>query len=275
MTNFSVLMSVYRNDKPADLRTAVESVSIKQTVQPDEVYIYVDGTVPTELEKTIKDLQSEISSIKVHWEKENMGLGKALQYGVLHVKNELVARMDADDISVSDRFEYQLKQFDEDPELSVASGHICEFIETIDNIVGKREVPIGAENARYRIKQRDPVNHMAVMFRKTDVLKAGNYQDWHYNEDSYLWLRMYLAKCKFNNLNKILVYVRTGKEMYARRGGWKYFKSEEGLQRLRLKNNIISFPIYIFNCTIHFIVKIILPNQIRGWFFRHLLRKKM
>lgn len=274
MQQFSVLMSVYRNDNPIHLRVAVESVSIKQTLQPDEIFIYVDGEVPDALANTIKQLQAEIPTITVHWEKENKGLGIALQYGMLHVKHELVARMDADDISVPERFECQIKQFEEDPKLSVASGHIYDFIDSIDNVVGKRNVPIGPNEARNGIKKRDALNHVAVMFRKSEVLRAGNYQDWHYNEDSYLWLRMYLAGCKFNNLDKVLVYTRTGKDMYERRGGWKYYKSEEGLQRLRLKNNIISLPRYILNCSIHFTVKVLMPNCIRGWVFRNLLRNK-
>ena len=125
---FSVLISVYKNDNPDDFRTAIESVTIKQTVQPDEVFVYVDGPVPNALASTIKQLEMEIPAVYVHWEVENKGLGRALQYGMEHVKHELVARMDADDISVPDRFECQLCQFEKDLELSVASGHIVDFI---------------------------------------------------------------------------------------------------------------------------------------------------
>lgn len=270
---FSVLISVYKNDNPADFRAAIESVTVKQTIKPDEVYIYVDGPVSTELLDTINLLQKEMPFINVHKENQNKGLGKALQYGMLHVKHELVARMDADDISVPDRFECQLKQFEDDSELAVASGHTADFIGSLNNIIGIRKVPIGNEGCRNYMKQRDAINHPAVMFRKSEVLKAGNYQEWYLNEDSYLWLRMYLAGCKFDNLDKILVYMRSGDGQYARRGGWKYFKSEVGLQRLRLKNGIVSFPRYLFNCSIHFIVKCLLPNSVRGWIFKHLLRK--
>ena len=186
---FSVLISVYKNDNPDDFRTAIESVTIKQTVQPDEVFVYVDGPVPNALASTIKQLEMEIPAVYVHWEVENKGLGRALQYGMEHVKHELVARMDADDISVPDRFECQLCQFEKDLELSVASGHIVDFIGTPENVIGKRTVPIGSETCMQYIKKRDVVNHPAVMFRKSEVLRAGNYQDWYLNEDSYLWFR--------------------------------------------------------------------------------------
>ena len=67
---------------------------------------------------------------------------------------------------------------------------------------------------------------MTVMFRKDKILSVGNYIDWHYNEDYYLWIRLFLAGCQFANLPEVLVNVRVGKEMYQRRGGWKYFLSE-------------------------------------------------
>lgn len=271
---FSVLMSVYKNDDPFNFRIAVESVTINQTVKPDEVYIYVDGPVPENLAKTIRELESEIPTINVHWEIKNKGLGKALQYGIEHVKNELVARMDSDDISVPDRFECQLRQFDEDPDLSVASGHTIDFIDSPKNVLGKRVVPIGSDLCMQYIKKRDVFNHPAVMYKKSEVLKAGNYKDWYLNEDSYLWLRMYLAGCKFDNLNKVLVYMRSGKDQYLRRGGWKYFKSEAGLQYLRYKYGIIKLPQYIFNLLIHFVVKVLMPSKLRGLFYQKFLRVK-
>ena len=122
------------------------------------------------------------------------------------------------------------------------------------------------------MKKRDGLNHVALMFRRSEVLRAGNYQDWHYNEDSYLWLRMYLAGCVFDNLDKVLVNVRVGSDMYKRRGGWRYYKSEEALQRLRWKNDIISFPRYLMNCSIHFMIKCLMPNKVRALVFQKFLR---
>lgn len=272
MAPFSVLLSVYKNDNPQYFRTAIESVTVNQTVKPSEVYIYVDGRVPKELENTITELQKEIPYINVHWAEENKGLGLALRYGMEHVKYDLVARMDSDDISLPDRFECQLKQFEEHPEISVASGHINEFIDDPAHPIGTRKVPIGNFNIRKYMKKRDGLNHVAVMFRRSEVLRAGNYQDWHYNEDSYLWLRMYLAGCVFDNLDKVLVNVRVGSDMYKRRGGWRYYKSEEALQRLRWKNDIISFPRYLMNCSIHFMIKCLMPNKVRALVFQKFLR---
>lgn len=270
---FSVLMAVYKNDNPQDFRVAIESVTIKQTLKPNEVLVVVDGPVSQPLANMIGQLQAKIPYIKVEWCKENRGLGLALQYGMERVSYELVARMDSDDIALPQRFEHQVELFINDPELSVAGGQISEFIDTPDNIVGCRYVPLKNRDIHRYLKNRSGFNHMTVMFRKSKVLQAGNYQSFYFVEDIYLWLRMSLCSCKFANLDEVLVNVRVGREMYARRGGWKYFRSEARLQRFRLRNGIINLPFYLFNMIVHFTVKCLMPNKVRALFFQNMLRK--
>lgn len=111
------------------------------------------------------------------------------------------------------------------------------------------------------------------MFRKNAVLKAGNYQDWFWNEDYYLWVRMLLKGCAFGNVSDTLVNVRSGADQYARRGGMKYFKSEKGIQRYMLDNHLINWGGYLNNVTKRLIVQVLLPNKIRGWVFRTFARE--
>ena len=106
-------------------------------------------------------------------------------------------------------------------------------------------------------------------------MDAGNYQHWHYNEDYYLWIRMLEAGCQFANTDKVLVNMRVGKEMYQRRGGWKYFKSEKALQKYMKKHKIIGFGTYFMNVAKRFIVQVLLPNRLRGWVFKKFARKKV
>ena len=157
--------------------------------------------------------------------------------------------------------------------MDIVGGQISEFIDSPDNIVGKRIVPTDNEDILGYMKQRCAFNHMTVMFRKQSVLRVGNYQDWFWNEDYYLWVRMMLAGCKFANLPDTLVNVRVGKDMYARRGSMKYFKSEEGIQRYMLQHHLISFPRYLYNVTGRFIIQVLMPNWLRGFVFRTLFRK--
>ncbi len=274
MISFCVLIPVYRNDKPEDFRAAVKSISETQTITPNEVLIIVDGPIPEPLRQTIVGLQKEISYMRILWQKENKGLGTALRIGVEHASHELIARMDSDDISMPDRFRLQLEMFEKDSELSIAGSDITEFIGTPDNIVARKAVPTENGKIKNYMKSRCPFNHVTVMFKRSEVLKVGNYQDWFWNEDYYLWIRMTMAGCKFANISEPLVNVRVGKDMYARRGGMRYFKSEAGIQRYMYGHKLISLPRYVVNVAIRFIVQVLMPNNIRGFIFQKLFRSK-
>ena len=118
------------------------------------------------------------------------------------------------------------------------------------------------------------MNHVTVMFKKTAVLSAGGYQDWFWNEDYYLWIRMQLNNAVFANTGTVLVNVRVGNDMYARRGGDDYFRSEVSLQKLMLENGMIKKSTYINNILKRFIVQKVLPNNIRAWVFKIFAREK-
>ena len=271
--NFSVCMSVYRNDNPDHFRTAVYSV-YRQTVQPTEIILIVDGYVGTPLQNEIKLVESEIPIMRVVWLAKNVGLGNALRIAITEASYDIIARMDSDDIAVETRFEKQLKFFENNNDyVSIVGGAIAEFIDIPDNIVGYRICPQTDAEIKQYMKSRCGFNHMTVMFRKTDVLKAGNYQDWHYNEDYYLWIRMLLAGAVFYNIQEVIVNVRVGLNMYARRGGWKYFKSEYLLQKYMLNNGIVSGIKFMINVFIRFIVQVAMPNKVRAFVFQKILRK--
>lgn len=205
--------------------------------------------------------------------KENQGHGKAREQGLEACKNEIVALMDSDDICVLNRFEQQISFFMKDG-ADVVGGNIAEFIDDQENIIAFRTVPTkDAEIKRY-MKNRCPFNQMSVMLRKSSVMKAGGYLDWYCDEDYYLWLRMMIKEAKFVNTGTVLVNVRVGKEMYQRRGGLNYFKSEKKLQEYMLKHRIIRFPTFAVNVGKRFIVQVLLPNKVRGWVFQKLAREK-
>lgn len=271
---FSVCTSVYRNDKPEFVRVALDSMLVNQTVIPAEIVLVQDGPVPQELSVVLDEYESKYSEVMhiIRLEK-NGGLGNALKLGVENAKYDLCARMDSDDICVPDRFEKQLTYMEAHPECDIVGGQMTEFIDTPDNIVGRREVPLTNEGVYEFMKSRCALNHVTVMFRKEAVLKAGNYQDWFWNEDYYLWVRMMMAGCKFANIPDVVVNVRSGADQYARRGGKKYFDSEIGIKKLMLKNGMITRKEYIVNYVERFIIQLMLPNKVRGWVFRNFARK--
>lgn len=270
---FSVCMSVYKNDNPADVAVALESV-IKQSVCPTEIVLVVDGPIHSELDILLRQYETRYADLfNVVRLAKNAGLGNALRLAVETSKYDLVARMDSDDISMPKRFEKQLKCFEKDLQLSIVGGTISEFIGDPNNVVGRRICPLTDIEIKAYMKARCALNHVAVMFRKSEVLSVGNYQDWFWNEDYYLWIRMMLAGCKFANLPDVLVNVRVGKDMYARRGGWRYFKSEAKLQHYMWKHHLIGLPRYLYNVAIRFAVQVAMPNSLRGWVFRTFARK--
>ena len=117
------------------------------------------------------------------------------------------------------------------------------------------------------------MNLVSVFARKSKIQQVGGFIDWFCEEDYYLWIRMALEGCNFANLQETLVYVRVGEEMYQRRGGWKYFKSERGIQRYMWQHHLITYPRYCYNVFIRFLVQVAMPNKMRGWVFRTFARK--
>lgn len=266
--NFSVAMCVYAGDNPFYFEQSLKSI-LENTLQPNEITLVVDGPVSDEHEKVISKYKDVLTVFRF---KSNQGHGNARRKSLELCKNELIAIMDADDICLKDRFEKQIVVFENDNTLSVVGGQIEEFIDDLTNIVSKREVPLYDEEIKVYLKKRCPMNLMTVMLKKKDILSVGGFIDWYCEEDYYLWIRMTLNNLKFRNLNDTLVYVRVGKEMYQRRGGLKYFKSEAKLQKIMFQNKMISLPVYLENVIKRLIVQVLLPNKIRGWVFRKFAR---
>ena len=270
---FSVSMCVYGKDNPEWFRIAVDSI-LEQTAKPTEVVLVVDGPIPSELDEVIAAYET-LPCFKIVRLETNQGHGNARRISLDNCTNNYIALMDADDISASNRFERQLAVLEADEELSIVGGNITEFIDDPTNIVGQREVPVHDSEIKEYLKKRCPMNQVTVMFRKDHIEKVGGYIDWYCEEDYYLWLRMHLAGMKFANIDENLVNVRVGKDMYGRRGGWKYFRSEARLQKYMLDNKIIGLSTYAVNVAKRLIVQVLLPSSIRGWVFQKFARKSV
>lgn len=269
---FSVAMCVYGGDDPQWFAQAVDSI-LNQTAVPDEVVLVVDGPVPEDLDQIINGYEQN-PTFRVVRLKENQGHGNARRASLDGCTNELVALMDADDLSLPDRFERQLAVFAEKPKTDIVGGIIDEFIDDPGQVVGVRHVPCTDGEIKEYLKTRCPMNQVTVMFKKSSVAAVGGYVDWYNDEDYYLWLRMHLAGMTFANLPETLVHVRVGKDMYRRRGGWRYFKSEAKLQKYMLQHHVIGVGTYAMNVAKRLIVQVLLPNRLRGWVFQMFARSK-
>ena len=203
---FSVAMSVYKNDSAEFFDRALKSITEEQTVKPSEIVLVVDGPVGDEINQVIEKYSSAYGIFNVVRLEQNGGLGNALKLAVENSSNELIARMDSDDVSLPTRFEKQL-QLMEQTGADIVGGFITEFIDSEDNIVGMRQVPLENEDIKRDMKKRCAMNHMTVMYKKSAVLACGGYLDWHYNEDYYLWIRMLLNGATFGNSQDVFVNV--------------------------------------------------------------------
>ncbi len=271
----SVSMCVYGKDNPIFFDEAISSV-INQTVLPSEIVLAVDGPIPDSIQKVIEKYKSTLKEIvfKVIYLEKNMGHGEARRVCFDNCSYDLIALMDADDLSVQDRFEKQLAFFRKKPKLSVVGGNIQEFVGDPTNCVGKRIVPSEDAAIKEYMKKRCPMNQVTVMLRKKDVAEVGGYIDWYCEEDYYLWIRLALAGKKFGNADETLVNVRAGDNMYSRRGGIRYFKSEAKLQKLMLEKGIISGRRFVINVSERLVLQVLMPNKLRGFFFQKLAREK-
>ncbi len=236
---FSVLLSVYNKENPIYLEESLASV-FSQTQTANEVILVEDGKLTPELYLIIDQYCAKHPELKIVKLEKNSGLGVALNEGLKYCTNDIVARMDTDDIAYKDRFEKQINYFKENPKIALLSGNIEEFIGNTSNIIGIRQVPTDYSQIKSFLKKRNAFNHMAVMFKKNAVIASGGYQHVPYLEDHDLWIRMIQNGYLAANLPDILVKARVGKDMIGRRHGFKYAKHELFFLKRQLKSHFIS-----------------------------------
>jgi GT2 family glycosyltransferase len=269
---FSLLLSTYAGDDPGFLRDAFVSTVQEQTRRPDEVVLVQDGPVPDALAGTIAELIATSPVPVKHVVMDaNVGLGPALDAGLEACAHEIVARMDADDVSRRDRFEHQLPVVEAGADI-VGSG-LLEFGSSIDEVVGRRTPPTDPDEIRRVIRFRDPFNHPTVVYRRSAVLGAGGYTDMALMEDYLLFTRMVDAGARPANVAEPLVYYRVGAGAYARRGGVELLRSELALQRKFRELGITSRGEYLRNIAVRGGYRLV-PESVRKVAYRSLLANR-
>ncbi|MEF9880172.1 MAG: glycosyltransferase, partial [Clostridia bacterium] len=180
-------------EKPEYLRLALDSM-IHQTVSPDEIVLVEDGPLTNELYTIVNEyIQKYPILVNTVVNEKNCGLGLALNCGLHVCRNDLVARMDTDDISKPDRCEKQLMRFDENPNLAIVGAWVDEFSDSPDQVISVRVVPTDYEDIYQFAKRRSSFNHPVVMYKKSVVFKHGGYADLKRNQDVDLFGRMLFA----------------------------------------------------------------------------------
>jgi len=260
-------MSVYFKEKPEYLQQSIESI-LHQTAPTDDFVLVCDGPLTSELDSVI----SKYTTLHIVRLKENGGLGRALNEGMKYCQHDLIARMDSDDISRPDRCERELKVFAEHPDVDIVSGTIEEFITSPDEVYSRRFLPETSEEIVEFAKKRNPFNHPAVMYRKSAVEAAGGYKDFYLLEDYFLWIRMILRGYKGYNIQEPVLWMRAGSDLYKRRSGLEYVKSEKKLFSYLLRKGFISKGEYT-SAMISRAAGAMVPNSLRSFLYKRMLRE--
>ena len=263
--NFSVLIPVYNKVNPVYLKHALDSVWTAQTLKPSEIVIVEDGPINKEIDEVISKFK-QLAPINCLCLPKNVGLGQALNKGLLACRYEYIARMDADDIALPNRFEKQINYLKEHPTCALLGGAIEEFDDLKVNKKFIRKLPSYHSDILKFIEYRNSFNHMTVIFHKDAAMKSGSYRELSFAEDYYLWIRMIADGCIVHNLEEILVKVRAGSQMIKRRGGVKYIISEWKLFKIKkkyLKQSSLVGISYLFLRTVTRLV----PWKLRSYLY--------
>lgn len=271
MQPYSVLMPVYYKDNPEWLKISIDSM-LNQTISPDEFVIVKDGALTDQLNNVIEIYVSAYSGLfKIVNLEKNCGLGIALKLGIENCTNEFIARMDADDYSMPNRIEKQFEVFEKNPELDVVGSNVEEFIDSIDNVISHVVLPEKHEDIYIFAKKRCPIRHPTLLYKKSAVVKAGNYRHCLYCEDYDLIVKLLLAGVKIYNIQNPLVKMRTSADFYKRRGGFKYLRCIYKAKRSFLKSGFFSLSDFIVSFSGHAIV-ILMPGVVRKFVYNKFLR---
>ena len=272
---FSVLMTTYRGEKPQFLDASLNSVLVDQTVTPDQMVLVVDGPIPDELNDVIAGYKEKFPEImEIVYLPENLVQSKASAKGLEYIKNDIFARMDSEDLCLSDRFEQEYRILEENPDIFVVGGWIAEFDDDPEIVSTVREVPELHEDIVKMFRKRMPLNNVTVMMRKQAIIDAGGYGRDTVNEDYSAYAHMWVSGAKFYNIQKILVKVRVGNDMVGRRHDMRIYrdwKKDQKYLRQNGKHSRLTEAMSNFRCFCF----IIMPKWVKKILYKTVLRKNI
>ena len=269
MDDYSVLMTVYEKDNPVFVKASIDSI-LAQTKKTNDFVVVCDGPIPNELATLLCRYQENYPTLfNVIKLEKNVGLGAALKTGLIYCKNEIVARMDDDDVSRPNRCESELSAFSSDTDLDICGSYVSEFENDITKPVRIKNVPITHEEILKFSRRRNPFNHSSVMFKKSKIIEVGNYSDMRTNQDVELWVRALNNGLKGMNIDSPLVDFRFDSNTYKRRKQWKNVKLLIKVWKGFWKNKYCSFFDYL-HVLFTQIVILVLPTGVIRWAYNHL-----
>jgi glycosyltransferase EpsE len=196
----SVIMAEFNTD-PGHLEASVRSITT-QTFDDFELIIVDDGG-----RNDLEELKARIgdSRIRIIHNGENRGFVYSLNLAIQAARAPLIVRMDTDDIAMNDRIEKLYKFMCDHPEFTVAASLAIEFSNETGNghILGKP-----GEKGPKQLMHGDAPIHPAVIYRRSDVISEGMYDNYHRAEDLALWCKLVVAGKRIFVMDEILLNYR-------------------------------------------------------------------
>jgi glycosyltransferase involved in cell wall biosynthesis len=261
-----VLLPVYQGDSASRVRRAIASVTLDQTLPPSQLVIVRDGPVGDEIERVLEEAErDERFPADVVRLPAGVGLADALDLGLENCRHDVVARMDADDVALPERFERQLALLGEG--YDIVGSAIAEIGDDESARLASRPVPVTHREIMAQLHFRTPFNHPSVMYRASAVRAAGGYRGVPDMEDYWLWARMLHAGSRGANVPDVLVLYRVSDGAYARRGGARMLRAELRLQRQMLKAGYTGPSRFLRNVLVRGAYRLV-PTRVRRTGYR-------
>ena len=260
MRKVAIIMSLYKNDTLLYVQQAVESI-VNQSYSLFDFYIQYDGNIPIDVDGYLSSLKDE--RIRIFKRDKNKGLAYSLNEllsRLLPMGYEYIARMDADDISLPNRFERQILYMDEHPECEAVGTWAIE-IKADGSEFYRKQMPVTHKQCYDFFMKRDCMIHPTVMFRRSYIDKAGLYSlDTYFGEDTMMWAQGFSNGCKFANIPGYLFKFRLNDDFFNRRRGWKHAK---GILALRWKvNKMLHYPLKAYLYAIAYAGAKMMPTKV-------------
>ncbi len=270
---YSVMMLVYFKADPVEFDAAINSM-MTQTVMPDEFVLVCDGPLNPELDSVVsKYLHNYPDVFKIIRIEMKIGIGPCANRALNECRNEIIFRMDADDISEPNRCELELREFMNDPQLDIVGGYIVEFEKGHENEGLLREVPLEHDELLSYARRRIPFNNVTVALRRDRALAVGGFFSLARGEDYEMYCRMLINGAKGKNIPNVLVRCRVNEDAYARRRQWSHTSSLINVRWQLYKRGFSSFGDFVIMSCSHIAI-MILPTGFTKWLYSKHLRKK-
>lgn len=274
----SVLISIYLRDDVQQLQCALNSITFRQTVAPDQVVVVCDGPISDEADVVLdafeRRCRSERLDIEIVRLSENRGLAAALNSGLEHCGHPWIIRMDADDISFTNRIELtkrelsELEQSHSEDRLAIYGFAYKLFDKHPESSYGVRKCPENVMPGDRSAYLSTPVNHPTIALRRDCVVDLGGYPaNVGRFEDWALCLTLLNEGYQIKNSSQPVLHFRAPKVMMVRRGGWNYALEEIRALFIMVGAGVLPWYWGLINVCIRTPVRL-LPIRIRYFIYQ-------